>query len=798
MRTSHKAWHRHAPLAACGALAWMLGTTGLARAQEAAPALGEIVVTANKSRENASKVPISIVAFSNAALQQSGIKSVADIGRVAPGVQFDQSNGLDNGTNTNIAIRGISSATGQSTTGIYLDDIPLQTRVASLSYFGNPLPALFDLERVEVERGPQGTLFGAGAEGGAVRFITREPGLTDYSGVVHGEASATQGGAPSLEGGVALGGPIVKDMIGFRASIWDRRDGGYVDRVDPFTGATVDRNANWSNTLAGRVALLFKPTDTVRITPAFYAQVYHQNDSNSFYLDMGDPARGAFVNGRLSAQPNTDRLRLPSLKIEIDLPGALTLTAVSSYMMRDGHASPNITGLQGILFDGYGYGVPSGGDPADYPQYWAIPTDRSQNDNEFVSTRVRTFNQEIRLSNAAGTRLKWTVGAFYSRAVQTDVQIIYAPWAITNVINPLYGLSLDPNDPTLDSTIRSVDTQVAAFGQVDYKITPRLTATLGGRISRAVAAYSQAQSGFFSASGSNAVDTEDGRQAQAPWSGKVGLAWQVDPATMLYASASRGYRIGGANQAIPSGPVAQGGCGVDAPATYGSDTVNSFEVGAKGRAAGGRLRFEADSFYVQWKNIQQNLYLPCQFGYITNAGDARTAGFDLAAHLAVTKALTVNLATTYADARFTQTIYLPTATPGTAGSLLVADGDKVGGQGSSPWNITGGIDLATALANHATQLHIEDNFRSHDGGLMPTMHPTANNYAPDIPFNPAVNQVNARITVTFDRFDLAAYVNNIANAHPVLYRYQDSPQSSLFYAISVRPRTFGLSLDYRI
>jgi iron complex outermembrane recepter protein len=794
MGKSNKTAAIRATLAAQGVLAWMLLVPTAAQAQDAGS--GEIVVTANKFKENASKVPISIVAFSSEALEQSGIKSVADIGRVAPGVQFDQSNGLDNGTNTNIAIRGISSATGQSTTGIYLDDIPLQTRVASLSYFGNPLPTMFDLERVEVERGPQGTLFGAGAEGGAVRFITREPGLTDYTGVAHVEFSATESGAPSYEGGLALGGPIVKDRIGFRASIWDRQDGGYVDRIDPFTGATVERNSNWSNSLGGRAALLFQPVETVRITPAFDAQVYHQNDTNSFYLNLGDPAQGDFRNGRLSAQPNTDRLKLPSLKIEVDLPGALTLTSVSSYMMRDGHAAPNVTGLQGILFDGYGYGVPAGGNAADYPQYWAIPTDPSQNDTEFVSTRVRTVNQEIRLSNAAGTRLKWTAGLFWSRAVQTDVQIVHANWTITNVINPLYGLNLSPDDPLLDSAIRSVDTQIAAFGQGDYKITPQLTLTLGGRISHVVAAYSQAQSGLFSASGSDAVVTQDGRQAQDPWSGKVGLAYQVDPATMLYASASRGYRIGGANQAIPSAPVADGGCGVAAPATYGNDTVNSFEVGAKGRT--GKLHFEADSFYVQWKNIQQNLYLPCQFGYITNAGDARTAGFDLSARLAVSKALTLNVSTTYADARFTKTIYLPTATPGSEGSLLVADGDKVGGQGSSPWNITGGFDLHLGLAGHDSQLHVEDNFRSHDGGLLPTMHTIANNYSPGIPFNPAVNQLNARLTVPFGRLDLAAYVNNITNTHPVLYRYQDSPQSILYYGLSVRPRTFGLSLDYRI
>ena len=131
-----------------------------------------------------------------------------------------------------ISIRGVNSAAGDATTGIYIDDTPIQLRTLG---FGsdNALPYVFDLERVEVLRGPQGTLFGAGSEGGTVRFITPKPSLTDLQIYGKTELSFTQDGAPSYEGGLAVGAPIVDDKLGFRISGWWRHDGGWIDHLDP-------------------------------------------------------------------------------------------------------------------------------------------------------------------------------------------------------------------------------------------------------------------------------------------------------------------------------------------------------------------------------------------------------------------------------------------------------------------------------------------------------------------------------------------------------------------------------------
>ena len=768
-----------------------------ASTNQSVPDLQEIVVTATKSSELMSKVPISMVALSNAALEESGIKSMADIGEVVPGVQFDQVAGLGAGTNTVLSIRGINSSIGTSTTGVYLDDIPLQTRVASLSYWGNPYPAVFDLQRVEVERGPQGTLFGAGAEGGAVRFITPEPSLIDFTATAHSEAAYTEGGGPSYEGGVALGGPLFKDGLGFRFSIWDRHDGGYVDRVNPLDGSTVESNANWGNTLATRIALRYQPSDSVDITPAYFAQVERLNDSSVFYEYLSNPSNEVYKNGRLARQPSSDRLYVPSLKIEVNLPAGLSLTSVSAYVERDGHATQDTTSIEGVGFGGYGYGVPPGGNPANYPQYFAFPTDPSQYAPEAVRTDVRTFSQEIRLANAADSRAKWTAGVFYSRAVQTDTQTVYGPYWIQNLIDPVLGYQFASTDPLLFSQIRSMDEQFAGFGQLDYKATSDLVLTLGGRLSHAIADYRQAQSGFLSSTGSDNLAVISGLQSQLPWSGKAGVSYFITPDDMLYTSASRGYRIGGANQPISSAP-APVGCGLQAPATYGGDKVNSYELGIKGKTADRQLHFDVDGYYAQWLNVETSLYLPCGFGYITNAGTAHSSGFDVALAYNLGSALTLSGAVTYTKVYFVNSVYVPNSVPGAPGSLVVASGDELAGQGSAPWSSTDSIDYRFQLRGYNLRLHVEDIFKSHDGGTFSWMHPDATYYSTTLTSNPSTNLLNGRLTLTLGRCDLALYANNILDSHPTLYRFQDTPQSVLYQALALRPRTVGLSLDYRL
>src|SRR6185312_6903390 len=247
-----------------------------AAAPGAAPAAGgleEIVVTATRREENINRVPVSVTAFSQDMIDQKGIKDFQDVVRFTPGVSIDNS-----GTNA-ISIRGISSSGGAGTTGIYIDDTPIQMRALGFNP-DDTLPKTFDLDRVEILRGPQGTLFGAGSEGGTVRYIMTQPSVTQESTYAKTEVSFTRGGQPSYEAGIAHGGPIIDNVLGFRASVWYRYDGGWIDRVDPTTRAVVDGNANHANTMAARLAFLIQPVDGLQITPSIMYQNSRKHDES--------------------------------------------------------------------------------------------------------------------------------------------------------------------------------------------------------------------------------------------------------------------------------------------------------------------------------------------------------------------------------------------------------------------------------------------------------------------------------------------------------------------------------------
>jgi len=272
--------------------------------------LEEIVVTATRREESISKVPISITALSQDALDQRGIRDLTELVRFTPGVSIDTT-----GTNQ-ISIRGISSSAGAGTTGIYIDDTPIQMRELGF----NPdetLPKTFDLDRVEVLRGPQGTLFGSGSEGGTIRYIMTQPSVSQESTYVRSEAAYTQYGAPSGEAGIAHGGPIIDGVLGYRASVWYRYDGGWINRVDNANNIT-ERNANHAGTTAARFAMLWQPNENVRLTPSVMFQNKQQHDLTTYWPAYSDPGAGRFNNATPELIPIPDVYYLPAIKLQVD------------------------------------------------------------------------------------------------------------------------------------------------------------------------------------------------------------------------------------------------------------------------------------------------------------------------------------------------------------------------------------------------------------------------------------------------------------------------------------------------
>src|ERR1700761_5418919 len=289
----------------------LLSGQGFAQTEQAAESKGAgletVVVTATRRAEVLTKVPESISAFTSEKMDQLNAKSIADLVAFTPGVTFDPST-------KNVSIRGVNSTAGDATTGIYIDDTPIQLR--SLGFGSdNTLPAVFDLERVEVLRGPQGTLFGAGSEGGTVRYITPQPSFTDYSVYAKSEVSASEEGSPSYELGAAVGGPIVDDKLGFRVSAWGRHDGGWIDKVDYADPSHVlQSDTNYVDTYVVRGALAWKPVAGLVLTPSVMYQNRDQNNIDDYWLGISNPDDGVYKTGTPENMSDKDHFTLGALK----------------------------------------------------------------------------------------------------------------------------------------------------------------------------------------------------------------------------------------------------------------------------------------------------------------------------------------------------------------------------------------------------------------------------------------------------------------------------------------------------
>ncbi len=376
-------------VAVMGPLAWPVSSMAAAGdADTASGALEEVVVTATRRSERLQDVPVSVLAFSQEKLDAQGLKNIDDLSRLSPGVNF-QRNGMSSAGNYNdegsdINIRGVDSTAGTSTTGIYIDDSPIQTRHIGFGSI-NAFPALFDLDRVEVLRGPQGTLFGAGAEGGVVRFIAPEPDLNKSTAYARADAADTDGGAASYEGGAALGAPIIDDVLAFRASVSFRRDGGWVDRVGytlspnntvalptpVYNGDTTQSNANFSETTTARLAVKWKVSDTLEITPSIYYQRLQINDTSAYWIALSDPSSGVYRNGNAGTNPSSDPFSLSAIKIKWDL-GFASLFSNTSFYDRNQRATSDYTQYLRATWSSISSFIPSGVPAYQLPEHLSV------------------------------------------------------------------------------------------------------------------------------------------------------------------------------------------------------------------------------------------------------------------------------------------------------------------------------------------------------------------------------------------------------------------------------------------
>ncbi len=729
--------------------------------------LEEIMVTATLRQESLSAVPISAYVLSAAEIDAAGIKDISEIASRVPGLDFGVGAEFGPGILSNLTVRGVSADTGNAPTiAVYMDDVPVQAVHANLS---NPYPVTFDLARVEVLRGPQGTLFGSNAQGGAIRFITQAPSATSDSGLYHAEVSASDQGGMSVEAGAALGQAIVPGRLGVRVSASFRSDGGYIDRVDPFNGAIVDRNANDSTAAALRLGLVFQPTDALRLTPSFTYQSTHLHDTPIFYVYLQVPGMpsvpgngGVFQNEKLLRQPYDDHFAIESLKLEQELGGA-EFTAIAAFYDRTAAATVDETNAACLEFF-QGCGNPLGpAYPSSYSQ--AVPT--------LLGVHQSALSAELRLASArVDSRLSWLAGLFYSRSHENRTRDTY--------------LIADPGNPGIYSAGYAFNTALDGFGHLQLELTRRWKLALGTRFGWRGVDYSDFEAGFANTGAAPYTHIVQGLTAIPP-APRLDVSYQADDHKFYYLTIAKGSRGGGSN--FP------GQCGTSAvPPTFTSDALWNYELGAKHALFGNRVHVDASIFYDKWNDLQIHAYDACSNSYTANAGLATSSGFDLTADL-VAGRFGVRLAVGYVDIHYTETILT------TTGQVIADRGDVVGGLPSvpSPWS-----GALSAQYNWPLQggpkgyVRADDIFASRNPGPFVENDPNSIFYFPGGAHgDPGTNRLNLQFGMVRAGLDLRLAINNVLDSRPTLHVVPDGLASSLFYAYTFRPRTLTLAATQR-
>jgi outer membrane receptor protein involved in Fe transport len=832
---------RHRLLFAAASLMAM-ASAGAAAAQADQSAVEEVVVTATKQATVISKVPMSIVAVGRDTLDGQGVRGVEDLSRVTPSLM------ITNGNNPNgnqVTIRGMSSNVGAPTVGVYLDDILLTRRNANGAVAGNGtnFPQFFDLERVEVLRGPQGTLYGGSSIGGTIKFVLPQPSVTRTSLRVKAETSMTKAGDPSYEAGVSGVTPLVQDKLGLAASVYVRRLGGYIDHVSRFDGRLLADDTNSQKSMSSRVALLFKPTERLSITPSIYFSHDIAADQDTYWTNVGAytvaatttpaptisgqaythpafsyPAYNVFGPYRTGSNcnvgenfrntvtecvpysPRKSILALPSLNVSLDL-GGIELKSLTSY------TKDLVKGQTNNSFEDMGLFVTSVKPfVADNPLY--------RDDFTFRNSR-KGWTQEFRISTDPDRRLSFVGGLYYSDFKTVSISRFTAP-TLTTLIQTLYGRTIEqhfggvntlPYAFSRDQVLK--ETEYAAFGEATFKLTDKLRVLGGLRVARTGFEYYEAQYGttvrrLVATPGAGLTE---GKVKETPVSPKVGLQYFIDDRNMVFASATKGYRVGGV-ASRPAGTIcdaelAQLGFGAATSVPFKSDSVWSYEVGAKVRPTR-TLTLDASAYYVDWSNTQVNYRLNCQGSYVANAGGSTVKGVDFQGQFSPFDWLTLNGSVSYIDSRYDGLA----VTIGGVTTQFINDGDRAP---VPKWSYSLGANLHRELFTGWDGYFRADY--QYQAAFPRSFGPGTNGFFPDVYAGDATHFASIRGGVKTGRWDISLFANNLFNSKDVLTVNPNGGRGNCTFVngaittcardtpyqkqTTFRPRTVGLTATVR-
>jgi outer membrane receptor protein involved in Fe transport len=760
-----------------------------AAADNGAP-LDEIVVTAQRRSENLQDVPISISVLSGDELHSKRIADYDDLSRAVPGVSFNSSfasEGL-----TKVQIRGVSSDSGASTTGIYLDDVSIT--VNNIFYDGAVQPKLYDLDRLEVLRGPQGTLWGDSSEGGTIRYLTEAPNLHTFSGEGTSDLSNTKhGGWNYIEAG-SVNLPISDGIFAVRASVGYTHDSGYIDHFTQ-SGTLQDKGVNTEGNFSLHVVGKLTPGSDLTITPAIFYQRDITGDNSAFYLSQSLDSTfvpGLWQQDKQVREFGVDTVLLPSLTVTKGL-GFADFTSVSGVFVRQHDRQEDGTYYNSTAFAEFFL------DPL-YPAYTTQNNAIIANLRSPVefSTHYRTFSQELRLSSLpedrARTHLQWVAGLYYADLWEhnTNFQQIQG---IDQAFQSIYGYSINsptqslvyqtyslpgitqlfPNSIDESDNRTYVQQQYAVFGQADYDVLPMLHATLGARYATSKEDYKSTEIGFYQIGNISPYYQTASYEAFTP---KASLGYDISTDSKVYASASKGFRLGGPTGPIVFGPTSVCNSDFEAigqttqPTRFGSDSLWSYEFGSKNRLDNNKLSLDAAVFLTQWSNIQQQIYLPtCGYYFTTNVGDAKIYGGEIEASFKPIAGLKFGLTASAEHAVITST-----NNPSTVGV------------GAHLIDVPQGTYDATVAYNrpvndeYSVTTRADYAWSGHSYGSYQSSNPNF--------YNPSYGVLNASITLTATKFDVALYAKNLANDQKII----QSPEiNTVVEGYTVRPRTIGIT-----
>jgi outer membrane receptor protein involved in Fe transport len=722
-----------------------------------APTVEEVMVTAEKRSVNIQEVPVSISAIKGDKMQDLGLTRLTDYSQYVPGLVIG--NGGTPGQ-TSITLRGIAPVSSGAVVGTYIDDTPLGSSNgwARATIFALDLMP-YDVERFEVLRGPQGTLYGAGAMGGLIKYVLKQADTHEFSGQVGGELNYTDNssGVGSAER-VSVNIPIIQDKLGVRASFYDHEYQGYTDN------SRLGLNGvNQGYQRGGRFALTFTPTDNFRINLNAMENKSNFDDGafvrlgaltttveDGVTLYHGKPVTGDFDNPAAYQGAFQKTIDYFSGTVNWDL-GPLTFVSATSYSHTTTHQFNDATDSYGAYTGAFG--MPPG------VGYFDLGLD------------LKKWTQEFRLQSPTGGKVEWMAGAFYTHEDSANHQLVnvydanYQPITGPAAIyfNPFFAYAEVP----------TIYKEYAFFGDITWNLSPKFDVTGGLRYAHNTQTFQQISDGVILGGYTN----QPGASAEGVTTWSANARYHFTDHVMAYARAATGYRPGGPNVVL---------AGV--PPTVNSDTLTSYEVGIKSTFWDGRALLNVTAFDIQWKNIQLAVSdITCGCTYDANGGDAYSRGFELEGSLTPIEGLRIGYNAAYTKGQLTSLV--PGAPPYLLGYQLPGVPKFAAGAtidynwpAFAEWraNVGGGIRYVGKeypLAPSATGL--------------PTSAPNTQ--------DPSYATADLHAGLSNEKYVVNLFVRNVTNK--LVYTTQSPIQNGLsgdvvgILGVPLEPRVIGVSVD---